>query len=95
MYKLNANDNGDVEYIAPAGSSFVRSSMPEGRAVGIIESASKVEKSDKFADFEICVNDGEFYFNGKITASKAKAEPKADEPEVEEKPVKKTASKKK
>ena len=101
-YKLTRSGENDVEYIAPAGSSFVRSIMPEGSVIGIIATASKVEKSDKFDGFGICVNDGEYYFAGAIgkAESKAKSEPKAgskatDEPvKAEKKPVAKKTAKK-
>ena len=56
-YKLTVNDNSEVEAIMPAGSSFVKISIPEGQAIGIVESADKIEKSDKFDGFEICVDD--------------------------------------
>lgn len=97
-YKLTVVGDGDVEYIAPAGSSFVRSCMSEGQAKGIIETATKIEKSDMFDGFGIAVNDGEFYFAGKITSAKSepKAEKATDEPvKAEKKPVKKTTAKKK
>lgn len=80
-YKLTVVGDGDVEYVAPAGSSFVRYKMPKGKAEGII-GAGKAEKSDKFPGFGISV--GEYYFAGSMTAEKA-----------EEKPKKKTTSKKK
>ena len=89
-YKLSANANGDVEYIAPAGSDYVRTSMPIGQAKGIIEASDNVEKSDKFDGFGICVN-GEIFFAGKLMSGKTS---KADD--GEEKPTaKKTSSKKK
>lgn len=84
-YKLKTV-NGEVEVIAPAGTAFVRYKMPEGKAKAII-GAGKAEKSDKFAGFGICV-DGEYYFAGTVTAEKEPAE-------SEEKPKKKTATKKK
>jgi len=74
--------NGEVEVIAPAGSAFVRYKIPESKAKAII-GAGKAEKSDKFPGFGICVN-GELYFAGSMTAEKA-----------EEKPKKKTVTKKK
>ena len=95
-YKLTRSGENDVEYIAPAGSSFVRSIMPEGSVIGIIATASKVEKSDKFDGFEICVNDGEYYFAGKLGKETAKAEKATDEPvKAEKKPVAKKATAKK
>ena len=85
-YKLTVLPSGDVEYVAPAGSSFVRSCMSEGQAKGIIETATKIEKSDDFDGCGIAVNDGEIYFAGTITADKpSKAEPVADE-KADEKP---------
>ena len=81
-FKLVVNDNGDVEVIKPAGSDFVRTCVCEGEAKGIIATASKVESSDKFDGFGICVNDGEYFIAG--TLGKAKAEPKS---EPEEKPA--------
>lgn len=84
-YKLTTKEN-DVEYIMPAGSAFVKTCMPSGKAIGII-GAGKAEKSDKFPGFEICVNGGAYYFAGKFTAEKAKAN---DEPiKAEKKTVKK------
>lgn len=77
MYKLKDNGNDEVSFITSAGTDFVRSTMPVGQAKGIIESG-KVEKSDKFADFEICVNDGEYYFAGNFKADEKKSEPKED-----------------
>ena len=85
-YKLTVVGDGDVEYVAPAGSSFVRSCMSEGQAKGIIETATKIEKSDMFDGFGIAVNDGAFYFAGNIGKVSTKAE---------KKPVKKTTAKKK
>lgn len=84
MYNLKKNDNGDVWYIMRAGSAYVKASMPYGKAMGIIESASDITKSDKFADFEICVNDGEYFFAGTVE-SKVKEEKPADEPKDEDK----------
>lgn len=91
-YKLTVNDNSDVEYITAAGEDFVKTSMPSGQALGIIESASLVEKSDKFDGFEICVNGGEFYFAGKFGKA-AKADEPLGEPEAEAKPKKASAKK--
>ena len=81
-FKLVVNDNGDTEVIKPAGTDFVRTCVCEGEAKGIIATASKVESSDKFDGFGICVNDGEYFIAG--TLGKAKAEPKS---EPEEKPA--------
>ena len=80
-FKLNVNDNGDVEVVMKAGSDFVASTMPIGKAVGICE-AGKVEESDKFPDYPICVNDGAYYFAGKFKAEvkdEKAAEPKKDD----------------
>jgi len=66
-YKLTSA-NGEVKYITSAGSDFVMSFMPEGQVKGIIETAEKVEKSDKFSGFEIFA-DGK-YFCGKFTTAK-------------------------
>lgn len=90
-YKLNVNDNEEVEVIVPAGSDYVRTSMPIGQAKGIIESADSVEKSDKFDGFGICVN-GAFYFSGKLMSGKAS---KADVAPKAKPTAKKTSSKKK
>ena len=79
-YKLHADENGEVEIVKPAGSSFVRVKIPEGQAIGIIESADKIEKSDKFDGFEICVDEGEYYFAGTVKADEEKS---ADEPKTE------------
>ena len=81
-YKLTVNDNGDTEVIKPAGSDFVRTCVCEGEAKAIIATASKVESSDKFEGFGICVNDGAYFIAG--TLGEAKAEPKS---EPEEKPA--------
>jgi hypothetical protein len=95
-YKLSTNENGDVKAIMKAGSSYVLTTMPAGKATGIIESAKQVEKSVTRAGFEICVNDGEYYFAGNIGKATAKAEKATDEPvKAEKKPVKKTTAKKK
>ncbi len=78
MYNLKKNDNGDVWFIMRAGSSYVKAIMPYGKARGIIESATDVTKSDKFDGFEICVNDGKYFFAGNME-SEAKDEKPADE----------------
>ena len=82
-FKLVVNDNGDTEVIKPAGTDFVRTCVCEGEAKGIIATASKVESSDKFDGFGICVNDGEYFIAG--TLGEAKAEEPKSEPE--EKPA--------
>ena len=66
-YKLSVLKPGEVDVIMPAGSSFVKTTIPEGKAIGIIESSDKVEKSDKFEGFEICVNEGKYYIAGTFT----------------------------
>lgn len=83
MYNLKKNADGDVWYIKKAGSAYVKAAMPEGQAIGIIESSGEIEKSDKFDGFEICVDDGEYYFAGNFKADEEKSEPKeetADKP---------------
>ena len=82
MYNLKKNDNGDVWYIMRAGSAYVKASMPFGKAMGIIEAASDVTKSDKFDGFEICVDDGKYFFAGTVGTEEEKP---ADEPQTEEK----------
>lgn len=82
MYNLKKNDNGDVWYIMKAGSSYVKAIMPYGKAMGIIESATDVTKSDKFDGFEICVNDGKYFFAGTVESEDKKP---ADEPKTEDK----------
>ena len=66
-YKLSVLKTGEVDVIMPAGSSFVKTTIPEGKAIGIIESSDKIEKSDKFEGFEICVNEGKYYVAGTFT----------------------------
>lgn len=91
-FKLVVNDNGDTEVIKPAGQDFVRTCVCEGEAKAIIGTASKVESSDKFDGFGICVNDGEYYFAGKFGKA-AKADEPLDEPEAEAKSKKASAKK--
>lgn len=83
-FKLVVNDNNDCEVIKPAGQDFVRTCVCEGEAKAIIATASKVESSDKFEGFGICVNDGAYFIAGTLGEAKAKAEPKS---EPEEKPA--------
>lgn len=78
-YKLTVSESGNVEFVMPAGSEFVRSNMPEGKAIGIIESSDKIEKSDKFDGFGIKVDDGEYYIAGIIEADEPKEEKFVDE----------------
>lgn len=77
-YKLTVLESGEVEIVKPAGSSFVRTKIPEGQAIGIIESSDKVEKSDKFDGFEICINDGKYYIAGTFKVEEEKSEPKEE-----------------
>ena len=78
-YKLTVLESGEVEIVKPAGSSFVRTKIPEGKAIGIIESSDKAEKSDKFEGFEICVNEGKYYIAGTFTEEeKFEDKPKDD-----------------
>lgn len=77
-YELRRAVGGDVWYIMQAGSSYVKAIMPYGKAMGIIESATDVTKSDKFDGFEICVNDGKYFFAGTME-SEVKEEKPADE----------------
>ena len=81
-YKLNANENDDVSIIMRAGSDYVKTVFPKGKVIGIIGAAGKVEKSDKFDGFEICVNSGEYYINGKLEAEQQK---KAEQPDSKSK----------
>ena len=84
---------GEVNFIMPAGSDFVASTMPFGQAIGICN-AGKVEESDKFPDYPICVN-GKYYFAGRFKADEPKREEKAmDEPKREDKNFKKDKWKK-
>lgn len=76
-YKLTVLESGEVEIVKPAGSSFVRTKIPEGQAIGIIESSDKIEKSDKFDGFGIKVDDGKYYIAGTL---------KADEEKITDKP---------
>ena len=77
MYNLKKNANGDVWYIKKAGSAYVKATMPSGKAEGII-GTGKVKKSDKFEGFEICINEGEYYFAGSIKTDEEKSEHKFD-----------------
>lgn len=77
-YKLNSNANDDTEFIKPAGVMFVKSSMPTGQAKAILATGT-IEKSDKFDGFEICVNGGEYYFEGTCTEEEPATEDKKPE----------------
>ena len=72
-YKLKTI-NDEVEYITSAGSDFVKSKMPVGKAQGII-ALSKAESSDKFDGFGI--KSGKYFFAGTVEAESEKS---ADEP---------------
>ena len=76
-FKLKDNGNGDVNFIAQAGSDYVRSAMPIGKAQGICASA-EIEISDKFDGFPILA-DGKF-FEGKITSERTEEETPVEEP---------------
>lgn len=79
MYNLK-DKNGEVGFVMPAGTDFVASTMPIGKATGICN-MGKVEESDKFPDYPICVNDGDYYFAGKFKAEvkdEKAAEPKKE-----------------
>lgn len=85
-FKLNVNDNGDVEVVMKAGTDYVRTVKPEGECIGLIKAASSVETSDKFDGVGIAVNGGEIYIAGKLLTGKTEkpaAEPKKDEPKAE------------
>lgn len=69
MYNLKKNADGDVWYIKKAGSSYVKATMPIGKAEGII-GTGKVKESDKFDGFPIAVND-EYYFPGELAEEKS------------------------
>ena len=69
-YQLKEKSNGEIDFIATAGSDFVKSSMPIGRAKGIIASG-KVKVSDKFDGFPIAVND-EYYFPDELAEEEDK-----------------------
>lgn len=85
MYNLKKNDQDEVKFVMPAGSDFVSATMPIGKAIGIC-GAGKTEESDKFPDYPICVNNGEYYFAGRFKADEPKREEKAtDEPKREDK----------
>ena len=68
-YQLKEKSNGEIDFIATAGSDYVKSSMPIGRAKGIIASG-KVKVSDKFDGFPIAV-DGEYFFPGELAEEKS------------------------
>lgn len=74
-YKLDAN-NGEVQVIRKAGSSFVKYAISEGQAKGYIGTAKSVEKSERFKGFEIAINGDELYLAGEITEKQEKPEEK-------------------
>lgn len=84
-YNLKKNEDNYVWFVMQAGSSYVKAIMPYGKAMGIIESASDITKSDKFEGFEISVNDGKYFFAGTVE-SEVKEEKPADEPKTEDTP---------
>ena len=92
-YTVKANENGDTEVVMKAGNDYVRTIMPKGKAEGILATADSVEKTTDFG-MNLCVNGGEYYFPGSLTAGRAKAEKPADDPKAEEKPAKKATAKK-
>lgn len=95
-YKITKNANDDVEIIKKAGNDYVLTSMPSGQAIALIETASKIEKSDIRPGFEISLNDGEIIIAGTLGKATAKAEKATDEPvKAEKKPVAKKATAKK
>lgn len=77
-YKLKANENGDVKIIKKAGSDYVRASLPKGKVLGIIQLSNKIEKSDKFDGFEICLDGGKTFVAG--TLEDEKPEPQQEKP---------------
>jgi len=81
-YNLIKNEDNYVWFVMKAGSAYVKASMPYGKAMGIIESASDITKSDKFEGFEISVNDGKYFFAGTVESEEEKP---ADDPKPEDK----------
>ena len=75
-YKLNVNDNGDVQVKMKAGSDYVLSPMPKGKVVGIVSTAQKVEKSPESENFKIYIDDGKFIVDGELEAEE---EPKKED----------------
>ena len=82
-YKLNVNANDEVKVIMQAGSDYVMASLPKGKVIGIIELAEKIEKSDKFDGFGICLDEGKTYIAGKLEAESEKPAPKTEKPKQE------------
>ncbi|MBR2554336.1 MAG: hypothetical protein IKE94_05680 [Aeriscardovia sp.] len=81
-YKLNVNHNGEVDFIQKAGSAYVKTTIPEGRAKALIATAKSVEKSDKYDNF-IVLNDNEAFIAGELLADE---KPKIEELLADEKP---------
>lgn len=78
-YKLNVK-NGEVDFIQKAGSAYVKTTIPEGKAKALIATAKSVEKSDKYDNF-IVLNDNEAFIAGELLAGE---KPKIDEKTFEE-----------
>ena len=82
-FKLNVNANKDVEVIMKAGLDFVRTTKTEGECIGLINTASSVESSNKFFGFGIELDGGKLYISGKLLSEKpdkAAPDPKANKP---------------
>lgn len=79
-YKLNVNQNGEVDFIQKAGSAYVKTTIPEGRAKALIATAKSVEKSDKYENF-IVINDNEAFIAGELLADE---KPKIESKSVED-----------
>ena len=78
-YKLKTI-NDEVEYITSAGSDFVKSKMPVGKAQGII-ALSKAESSDKFDGFGI--KSGKYYFAGTVEEFEKSADKPKEDKKIE------------
>lgn len=76
-YKLTVK-NGEVDFIQKAGSAYVKTTIPEGKAKALIATAKSVEKSDKYENF-IVLNDNEAYIAGELLTD--------EKPKIEAKPV--------
>lgn len=79
-YKLNVNQNGEVDFIQKAGSAYVKTTIPEGKAKALIATAKSVEKSDKYENF-IVLNDNEAFIAGELLADE---KPKTEEKTFED-----------
>lgn len=75
-YKLNVNQNGEVDFIQKAGSTYVKTTIPEGKAKALIATAKSVEKSDKYENF-ISINGNEAFIAEELLAD--------EKPKIEEK----------